>query len=57
MNPYGPPAAVPVPFWRSGGGIALIVVGGIAAMVALCVLGCFGMAIIGAATPSVTPTP
>lgn len=43
-------------FWRSGGGITLIVALAILGVVILCVGGCLGLGLIGAATPSPTPS-
>lgn len=45
------------PFFKSGGGIALIVTGGLVLVMVLCVFGCFGMTLIGAATPHPSLTP
>jgi hypothetical protein len=44
------------PFWKSGGGIALIIVLGLIAIPALCIFGCLGMGLIGA-TVDPGPTP
>lgn len=54
---YGSPSLPPKPFWKSGGGIALIVVLGLLAIPALCIFGCLGMGLIGAVAPGASPTP
>ncbi len=53
MQPYGQSQS----FWRSGGGIALIVILGIVGLVLVCTLGFCGLGLIGTATTHTSPTP
>jgi hypothetical protein len=41
------PSVQPASFWRSGGGIALIILGSLVALFALCIGGCIIMNIVG----------
>ena len=58
MSYYGSPPPLPSkPFWKSGSGIALIVVLGVLVIPVLCLVGCLGVPLIGSVLPGVTPTP
>jgi hypothetical protein len=54
---WKPPILPSPPFWKSGAGIALIIVIGVLLIPALCIFGCLGMGVIGSVLPGATPTP
>lgn len=57
MSYHAGPPLPSKPFFKTGGGIALIIVGGLVAIIGVCVFGCLAMGVLGAvgAHPSVTP--
>lgn len=57
LPPQQPAPPTSPPFWKSGAGIALIIVIGVLLIPALCIFGCLGAGLIGAATDDPTSPP